>query len=113
VTDAGTREILTWLRDIFGLGLIEKHLAWYLANGRISARRAKAVTTSLDRLISQIRPHAQDLVDAFGYGPEHLRATIATGVEAERQDEAREYYRQQRASGTAPIMEKSLKAKKN
>ncbi len=112
VTDAGTREILTWLRDIFGLSLIEKHLAWYLANGRISARRAKAVTTSLDRLISQVRPHAQDLVDAFGYGPEHLRATIATGVEAERQDEAREYYRRQRASGTAPIMEKSLKAKK-
>ena len=47
-------------------------------------------------------------MDAFGYGPEHLRATIATGVEAERQDEARAYYRAQRASDDAPLAEKML-----
>jgi acyl-CoA oxidase len=69
------------------------------------------VTAYLDRLIARVRPHAQDLVDAFGYAPEHLRATIATGIELERQNEAREYYREQRASGTAPIPEKSLKKK--
>ena len=51
-------------------------------------------------------------MDAFGYEPEHMRATIATGIEAERQDEARAYYAAQRASGTAPVDEKSLKAKK-
>ena len=111
VTDDGTRQVLTWLRDIFGLGLLEKHAAWYLINGRMSPRRAQAVTAYLDRLITRIRPHAQDLVDAFGYGPEHLRATIATGVEAERQDEARAYYAAQRASGKAPIMEKAQKKK--
>ncbi len=105
----GTRQVLTWLRDIFGLGLLEKHLAWYLINGRMSPQRAQAVSAYLDRLIARVRPHAQDLVDAFGYGPEHLRATIATGAEQERQDEARAYYREQRASGTAPTMEKSLK----
>ena len=48
-------------------------------------------------------------MDAFGYGPEHLRANIATGAEQQRQDEARAYYREQRASGAAPTMEKSLK----
>ena len=32
--------------------------------------------------------------------------------EQKRQDEAREYYREQRASGTAPTMEKSLKKRK-
>ena len=111
VTDDGTRQVLTWLRDIFGLGLLEKHAAWYLINGRMSPRRAQAVTAYLDRLITRIRPHAQDLVDAFGYGPEHLRATIATGVEAERQDEARAYYAARRASGKAPIMEKAQKKK--
>jgi acyl-CoA oxidase len=77
----------------------------------MSPQRAQAVTAYLDRLIARVRPHAQDLVDAFGYAPEHLRASIATGVELERQNEAREYYRQQRASGTAPVMEKSLKKK--
>ncbi len=106
VTDDGTRQVLTWLRDIFGLGLLEKHLAWYLINGRISPQRGQAVSAYLDRLIGRVRPHAQDLVDAFGYRPEHLRATIATGVERQRQEEAREYYRAQRAAGTVPIPEK-------
>ena len=85
--------MLTWLRDLFGLTLIESNLAWYLIHGRLSAGRARVVTSYIDRLLERLRPHAQDLVDAFGYGPEHLRAAIATGVEAERQEEARAYAR--------------------
>ncbi len=111
-TDAGTKQVLTWLRDLFGLGLIEKHLAWYLINGRLSAQRAVAITAYIDRLIARIRPHAQDLVDAFGYSQEHLRAPIASGIEAVRQNEAREYYRELRASGTAPVDEKVAKKKR-
>jgi acyl-CoA oxidase len=108
VEDPGTRRVLTWLRDLFGLVVIERNLAWYLINGRLSAGRARTVTSYIDRLLTRLRPHAQDLVDAFGYGPEHLRATIATGVEAERQNEARAYYRAQRASQDAPLAEKQL-----
>ncbi|GAA3886905.1 acyl-CoA dehydrogenase [Leifsonia kafniensis] len=111
-TDAGTKQVLTWLRDLFGLGLIEKHLSWYLINGRLSAQRAAAITAYIDRLIARIRPHAQDLVDAFGYTQDHLRAPISSGAEAERQAEARAYYRDQRASGTAPIDEKATKKHK-
>lgn len=92
IDDGDTRTVLTWVRDLFGFGLIEKHLAWYLIDGRLSAQRAQAVTAYVDRLIARLRPHAQDLVDAFGFGPEHLRARIATGEEAARQDEARAYY---------------------
>ncbi len=110
--DSGTRQVLTWLRDLFGFGLIEKHLAWYVIHGRLSPQRAQSVTAYIDRLITRIRPHAVDLVDAFGYGPELVRAKIATGVEAERQDEARAYYADLRASGDAPVEEKSLKTKK-
>ena len=112
VEDAGTKRVLSWLHDVFGLGLIEKHLAWYLIHGRLSARRGQTVSAYIDRLVTRLRPHAQDLVDAFGYEPEHLRATIATGVEAERQAEARAYYAEQRASGTAPVAEKSRGPKK-
>jgi acyl-CoA oxidase len=104
--DDGTRVVLTWLRDLFGLGLVEKHLAWYLINGRLSASRARAVGLYTERLSARLRPHAQDLVNAFGYGPEHIRASIATGAERERQTEARDYYRAQRESGTAPTPEK-------
>src|SRR5690606_17954208 len=110
VTDPGTRQVLTWMRDLFGLTVIERNVAWYLINGRLSAGRARTVTSYIDRLLTRLRPHAQDLVDAFGYAPEHVRATIATGIEAERQEEARDYYRHQRATGTAPLTEKSTKA---
>lgn len=107
--DAGTKQVLTWLRDLFGFGLIEKHLAWYLMNGRLSPQRAQAVSAYIDRLLTRIRPHAVDLVDAFGYGPELVRAKIASGAEAERQNEARAYYAERRAAGTLPTPEKSQK----
>ncbi|NNC12157.1 acyl-CoA dehydrogenase [Planctomonas sp. JC2975] len=111
VQDAGTKQVLTWLRDLFGLGLIEKHVAWHIIHGRLSPQRAQAVSAYIDRLVARLRPQAQSLVDAFGFEQEHLRAKIASGAEAERQAEAREYYREQRASGTAPIDEKTLQKK--
>jgi acyl-CoA oxidase len=110
--DPGTRQVLVWLRDVFGLGLIEKHLSWYVIHGRLSPRRALAVTAYVDRLVSRLRPHAQDLVDAFGYTEAHLRSSIANGSEAARQDEAREHYRSRRASGEEPLDEKSVKGRK-
>ncbi|MEE2569087.1 acyl-CoA dehydrogenase [Pseudarthrobacter sp. J64] len=112
IKDPGTRKVLTWVRDLFGLSLIEKNLSWYLMNGRLSMQRARTVGDYINRLLVKIRPHALDLVDAFGYGPEHLRASIATGAEKTRQDEARAYFRAQRASGTAPVEEKVLLARK-
>ncbi|MCA4131486.1 acyl-CoA dehydrogenase [Arthrobacter sp. M4] len=113
VADPGTRTVLTWLRDLFGLSLIEKHLSWYLMNGRMSMQRGRTVGAYINRLLTKIRPHALHLVDAFGYGPAHLRAAIATGAEQERQDEARAYYRAERASGSAPVPEKSLRWQKH
>jgi acyl-CoA oxidase len=109
VEDPGTRQVLTWLRDLFGLTVIERNLAWYLINGRLSGGRARTVTSYIERLLVRLRPHAQDLVDAFGYGPAHVRAAIASGAEAERQAEAREYYRRLRASGAEAVPEKAVR----
>src|SRR5690554_1436322 len=111
VEDEGTKKVLVWLHDVFGLGLVEQHLDWYLINGRLSPQRAQAVTAYIDRLIARLRPHAQDLVDAFGYEQEHLRALIAEGGEAERQEEARAYYADLRASGDVLVDEKTLRKK--
>jgi acyl-CoA oxidase len=111
VTDPGTKRVLTWLRDLFGLSLIEKNLAWYLMNGRLSMQRGRTVGDYINRLLVKIRPHALDLVDAFGYGDAHIRAEIATGAEKVRQDEARAYLRSQRASGQAPVDERVLLAR--
>ncbi len=106
VDDAGTRQVLTWLRDLFGLSLIEKNLTWYLIHGRLSSQRAEAVSQYIERLLRRLRPHAQALVDAFEYEPEHVRAPIALGDERQRQDEAAHYYTQLAASGEAPVSEK-------
>jgi len=104
---AQTRKVLTWLRDLFGLSLIEKNLAWYLMHGRLSAGRAQAITRYIDdRLLPRLRPRALELVAAFAFTPELVRAPIATGAERVRQEEARDYYRAQRESGTAPASEK-------
>jgi acyl-CoA oxidase len=109
IDDEGTHRVLTWLRDLFGLHLIEKHLAWYLISGRLSMQRAASVSRYIDRLVARLRPHAQDLVDAYGFAPQHVRAPIASGAERERQEEAAAYYAALAASGDAPISEKSLK----
>ncbi|NUT72272.1 acyl-CoA dehydrogenase [Pseudarthrobacter sp. C4D7] len=111
VEDPGTRTVLTWLRDLFGLSLIEKNLSWYLMNGRLSMQRARTVGGYINRLLEKIRPHALDLVEAFGYGEDHVRAAIATGAEKSRQDEARAHFRSERASGQAPVDEKVLIAR--
>jgi acyl-CoA oxidase len=109
IDDRGTRQVLTWLRDLFGLGLLEKHIEWYLIHGRLAPQRAQAVSAYIDRLVARLRAHAQNLVDAFGFAPEHLRSAIASGAEAERQNEAREYERALRTSGEAPVDEKAMR----
>lgn len=111
IEHAGTKTVLTWLRDLFGFTLIEKNLAWYLMHGRLSSQRAQAITDYIDgRLLPRLRPHALALTDAFGLEDAHIRAEIATGVERIRQDEARDHYAHLKASGLGPIDEKDLVA---
>ncbi|MGO1544913.1 MAG: acyl-CoA dehydrogenase family protein [Gulosibacter sp.] len=106
--ESETHRILTWLRDLFGLSLIERDLSWYLMSGRLTTKRARLVSSYMTRLISRLRPHAQSLVDAFGYKDAHLRAKIASGAEKARQDEAAAYYSALRTSGNAPEDERTV-----
>ncbi|ACZ32112.1 acyl-CoA oxidase domain protein [Xylanimonas cellulosilytica DSM 15894] len=107
--DAGTRTVLGWLRDVYALTVVERDLGWFVVNGRLAASRARALEAELDALLRRLRPHALDLVAAWGLTDDHLRAAVATGAEKARQDEAREYYAAQRAAGTAPQTEKSAR----
>ena len=73
-----SKEILTWLRDLYGFWLIEENLDWYLIHGRLSANRAQAVTEYIDdRLLPRLRPHVLSLVDAFLLTPELVRTNLA------------------------------------
>lgn len=90
--DGPTKQVLRWLRDLHGFALIEKHRDWYLMNGRLSAHRAEAITQYINnRLLPRLRPHLKSLVDAFELSDDLVRAPIALGEEAKRQEEARAY----------------------
>ena len=108
VEDEDTKAVLTRLRDLFALTTIQRELSWYIMHGHLSLGRARTLKDYIARLLPKIRPHALDLVAAFGYTQEHWRAPISSGLERERQDEAAEYYRRNRASNAAPIDEKVL-----
>jgi acyl-CoA oxidase len=105
---ADEAKTLRRIRDLYGLTLIERSIGWHIMYGRLSMNRARQVGPTINRLCAKLAGNAGELVAAFGYGPEQRRATIAEGIEQQRQDEAREYYRQARARADYPVDEKVL-----
>ncbi|MER5393249.1 acyl-CoA dehydrogenase [Saccharopolyspora sp. NPDC002686] len=91
--DEETAALLNKVCDLFVLSTIEEDRAWFLEHERITPRRSKAITEAVNELCRQIRPHAVDLVEAFGIPRQWLTAPIATGAEADRQEELRAYER--------------------
>ncbi|GAA4857009.1 acyl-CoA dehydrogenase family protein [Saccharopolyspora rosea] len=93
--DRDTAALLDRLCDLYALSTVEADRGWFLEHERISPRRSKAVTEAVNELCRRLRPHAVDLVAAFGLPRQWLTAPIATGAEAARQ-------RTQRAHDRAP-----------
>jgi len=79
IKDDDSRQILTWLRDLYGFGILEENLSWYLINGRLSSSRAEAITEYIDgRLLPRLRPHVESLVDSFLLTPGLVRTNLAS-----------------------------------
>nr|WP_238651016.1 acyl-CoA dehydrogenase [Kocuria sp. HSID16901] len=106
--DGKTHEVMTWLRDLYGLTLIHKNLGWYVSYGLISTQRGRALEEYINRLLDKIEPYSLQLVEGFGWTQAHLRAEISSGLEEVRQADAAEYFRKLRASSDAPVDEKTL-----
>lgn len=104
-----TLTVLTWLRDLFFFDIVQQNAAWFLQQGRLSGQRLDAIEAYVTRLCGRLREQAADLVAAFELPQEILRAEIATGIEAERQQEAQDYIAAQQQAGTWPITEKQLR----
>ncbi len=83
--DDEARNVLQLVADLHALSTIEADRAWFLEHGRLTAETTKAITQQVDILCNELRPHALDLVEAFGIPEEVLMAPIATGEEAARQ----------------------------
>lgn len=101
-------KLMRRIRDLYGLSLIEEHIGWHIMYGRLSMARARQIGPTIDSLCQKLAANAAALCEAFGYGPQHRRATIAEGIEAERQQEAMDYYRQARARRDFPVDERHL-----
>ena len=87
ITHDDTRQVLTWLRDLYGFTLLEKNIDWFMINGRLTAHRAEAITDYIDdRLLPRLKPYALDLVDAFELTEPLVRSSLAFGAEQKRRD---------------------------
>src|SRR5437868_7288098 len=75
--DAETKSLLDQVCDLHVLASLERDRAWFLEHGQLSASRAKAVITNVNRLCRDLRPHARLLVDAFGIPEELLPELVA------------------------------------
>jgi acyl-CoA oxidase len=83
--DAGTRELLAKVCDLYALSTIEANKGWLLEHQRLSPARAKAVTGKVNDLLKQLRPRMRELVDGFGIPDEWLNCA-ALREEPDRQD---------------------------
>lgn len=87
IQDPQTKQVLTWLRDLFGFTLLEENLSWYMINGRLNSARAEAITDYIDgRLLGRLKPHSLDLVDCFGLTEGLIRSDLAFGAESRRRE---------------------------
>jgi len=75
--DPDTKALLNKVCDLYVLSTLERDRAYFLEHGQLSAARAKAVILNVNRLCSELRPHARLLVDAFGIPEELITAPIA------------------------------------
>src|SRR5256714_5297918 len=64
--DAQVKALLNKVCDLHVLASLERDRGWFMEHGQLSAARAKAVITNVNRLCRELRPHAQQLIDAFG-----------------------------------------------
>ncbi len=85
--DPAAKALLGRVCDLYVLGNVESDLGWFLAHGRLTAARAKSVTSAVNALCKELRPHARTLVDAFAI-PEQLLGAAIVREEPRRQAQA-------------------------
>jgi acyl-CoA oxidase len=64
--DPDVRSRLEPVCDLYALASVEADRGWFAEHGQLTASRAKAVVAEVNALCAELRPHARELVDAFG-----------------------------------------------
>ena len=76
--DSPVSRLLDQVATLFALSVMEGDRAWYLEAGYFEPAKSRAVRREVNRICTELRPHARTLVDAFGIPDSLLRAPIAT-----------------------------------
>ena len=86
-TDRPRRQGSCWTRvcDLYALSTIEADKAWFLEHGQLTPSRAKLLTSTVNQLLKELRPHITTLVDAFAI-PAEWKAAQILEEEADRQE---------------------------
>jgi acyl-CoA oxidase len=83
--DADARALLEKVCDLYALWTIEQDKAWFLEHGRLTPTRAKLLTSTVNQLLKELRPHMITLVDAFAI-PAAWKAAAILDEEGDRQE---------------------------
>ncbi len=83
--DPGAEALLGTLCDLYALSTIEADKGWFLEHGRLTPARSKALTGTVNSLLTELRPHLVTLVDAFAI-PHAWKAAAVLDEEAGRQE---------------------------
>lgn len=70
-------DLIYQLGALHGLTIIRKDATWYLEQGYLSSTKSKAIRQRVERLSTELRPHANSLVEGFGIPEQLLTAPIA------------------------------------
>ena len=78
ITDPAVAALLTDVRDLCALSILEQHKSWYLEQGMFTAGKTRAISAQVTGLCAALREHAEVLVDGFAIPDDVLDAPIAT-----------------------------------
>ena len=100
-TDPAAKSLLGKVCDLYALSTIEADKGWFLEHGRLTPTRAKALTSAVNELLKELRPHMRTLVDAFAIPDAWLNCAIVA-EEPGRQQAMAEHDAALRAAGGQP-----------
>jgi acyl-CoA oxidase len=83
--DPAAKRLLDAVCDLYALSTIEADRAWFLEHGQLTPARAKLLTSTVNQLVRDLRPHMATLVDAFAI-PHRWKAARILDEEEARQE---------------------------
>jgi len=99
--DPAAKALLGRVCDLYALTTIEAEKGWFLQHGRLTPARAKTLTSVVNDLLRELRPHMRTLVDAFGTPEAWLNCALLT-EEPARQEEMAAHDAALRRGGDEP-----------